>query len=205
LAPASPNTWKDDADMTSIPAVATNPVASSSQDTSTQTGGDMLAAMRPAMDTAFAVGRPTDAAGASTILGTGGSYLQGATSTLSKLDQGIDKRRKELDQLRLSDPDAAKDKEAQLDMLQRLRDRIQLSIERVSDILAGKDRDDIGGPDPEPRTGSRARGRARGDDAETKRREELELLEQRRQLLAPPVEQTQAASDAVASAYASAR
>jgi hypothetical protein len=188
--------------MTSIPAVATSPNATSTQRTSTQSG-DLLGDMRSAMDTAFAVGRPTDAAGAATILGTGGSYLQGATSTLSKLDEGIDKRRKELEQLRHADPGAAKDKEAQLDMLQRLRDRIQLSIERVSDILAGKDRDDIGGRDPEPRAGSRAR--TREDDAQ-KRREQVELLEQRRQLLAPQTTQdTTATTDTVANAYASAR
>lgn len=144
--------------------------------------GDALAAMRPAMDQAFAVGRPTDAAGAATILGAGGSYLQGASATLGKLDEGIAKRTKEIEQLRFTDPTAAQDKQGQLDMLQRLRDRIQLSIERVSDILAGKDRDDIGGGDDEP---ARSRRNGPRHDAEAKRREDLELLEQRRQLLAP--------------------
>ena len=188
--------------MTSIPAVATTPAATTTPATTGQPG-DMLAGMRPAMDTAFAVGRPTDATGAATILGTGGSYLQGASSTLAKLDEGIAKREKELAQLRITDPGAAQDKQAQLDMLQRLRDRIQLSIERVSDILAGKDRDDIGGPEAasgDDAGGASRRGRAREDD-DARRREDLELLEQRRQLLAPtPQVATPAAADATTTA-----
>jgi hypothetical protein len=191
--------------MTSISPAATSTVANTTQDSGAQSG-DMLAAMRPAMDTAFAVGRPTDAAGAATILGTGGSYVQGATATLGKLDEGIAKRTKELEQLRLTDPDAAKEKQGQLDMLQRLRDRIQLSIERVSDILAGKDRDDIGGPDPAEGSGDAKRRRSRDDD-EARRREQLDMLEQRRQLLAPVTPATNvAAADpaAAANTYAAA-
>lgn len=187
--------------MTSISPAATNPVATTTQDSAAQSG-DVLAAMRPAMDTAFAVGRPTDAAGAATILGTGGSYLQGATATLGKLDEGIAKRTQELERLRLSDPEAAQDKQTQLDLLQRLRDRIQLSIERVSDILAGKDRDDIGGPDPDD-AGTKG-GRSR-DEEEARRREQLDLLERRRQLLAPVTPTTDVASaapQAAASTYA---
>lgn len=194
--------------MTSISPAATSIVATTTRDSGTQSG-DMLAAMRPAMDTAFQVGRPTDAAGAATILGTGGSYLQGATATLGKLDEGIARRTKELEHLRLSDPDAAKDKQGQLDLLQRLRDRIQLSIERVSDILAGTDRDDVGGPDEAAGDGDAAHRRRRDSrdaDAAT-RREQLDMLERRRQLLAPvtPATPVEAAdSTAAAHTYAAA-
>ncbi|MCW2926510.1 MAG: hypothetical protein JWM86_478, partial [Thermoleophilia bacterium] len=45
---------------------------------------DMLSDMRPAMDDAFAVGRPTDAQGAAAVLATGSSYVQGASSTLAR-------------------------------------------------------------------------------------------------------------------------
>lgn len=153
--------------------------------------GDALAAMRPAMDAAFAVGRPTDASGAAAILGTGASYLHGASATLARLDEGIGRRNREIEQLRISDPGAAQDKQGQLDMLQRLRDRIQLSIERVSDILAGRDRDDVGGPHPR--------------DPNARRLEHLELLEERRRLLAPAAAAavTAAGAENVAGAYSS--
>lgn len=191
--------------MTSISPATTSIVATPTRDSGAQSG-DMLAAMRPAMDTAFQVGRPTDAAGAATILGTGGSYLQGATATLGKLDEGIARRTKELEHLRLSDPDAAQDKQGQLDLLQRLRDRIQLSIERVSDILAGADRDDVGGLDEAAGGGDAAHRRSRDADAAT-RREQLDMLERRRQLLAPvtPATPVEAAdSTAAAHTYAAA-
>lgn len=171
--------------MNAIPSSSPAPVAplpamTRATDSTGAAGGDMLAAMRPAMDTAFQVGRPVDARGAAAVLGTGGSYVQGASATLVKLDEGIARRRQEIAELRLSDPDAAKDRQGQLEMLERLRDRIQLSIERVSDILAGKDRDDIGGPEPDITKGRRDARSRRERDAQ-----DLELLEQRRQLLAP--------------------
>lgn len=169
--------------------------AAPARDSATDLGaaGDALAAMRPAMNAASAVGRPTDAAGASAVLATGGSYLQGATATLGKLDEGIAKRRRELDRLTLSDPDQARAKQEQLDLLQRLRDRIQLSIERVTDILAGTDRDDIGAPEAAAATPPR---RTRDED--------LALLQQRREMLAPVAlgQLAPAASTTVASTYA---
>ncbi len=133
-------------------------------------GGDLLAAMNPAMDAAFAVGRPTDRQGAAAILATTGAYIAGANATIDKLDEGIRRREHELEQLRISDPDAAADKAGQLDLLRKLRDRIQLSIERVSRTAVGEDDGDADNDDL--------------DAQATKRREELELLEQRRVLLA---------------------
>lgn len=135
-------------------------------------GGDLLAAMNPAMDAAFAVGRPTDAGGAAAILGTTGAYIEGATATLARLDEGIEQRQRTLSRLELADPEAAAKLRTQLDLLQRLRDRIQLSIERVSETIAGVDEPD----DPA--------GGGSGDGARLRRRqEELELLERRRELL----------------------
>jgi hypothetical protein len=185
--------------MTPINAISAVAAPAAARSTgSAPGGGDLLAAMRPAMDTAARIGTPTNAEGAASVLATGSSYLQGASSTLAKLDDGIARRRAQLERIRATDPEAAKDQQQQLDLLQRLRDRIQLSIERVSDILAGKDRDDIGGPedtDPHPR--AHAKGHEQ-DDAD--------LLERRRQLLAPGADhfQTPATPDAVAGAYASA-
>jgi hypothetical protein len=120
----------------------TAPPAPSTDDASSAQGGDLLAAMNPAMDAAFAVGRPMDKQGAAAILATTGAYIAGANATIDKLDQGIERREKELAQLRISDPDAAADKEASLELLKKLRDRIQLSIERVSATAAGGDSGD---------------------------------------------------------------
>jgi hypothetical protein len=179
--------------VSAVTAPTSTPAASTGHPSSG--GGDLLAAMRPAMDTASRIGTPTSAEGAASVLATGGSYLQGATSTLAKLDEGIARRRAQLERIRTTDPEAAKDQQQQLDLLQRLRDRIQLSIERVSDILAGKDRDDIGHDDASPAATTAPR-RTRDED--------LELLEQRRRLLAPQVDMTAASVDptVAAGAYA---
>lgn len=170
--------------------------------------GDLLAAMNPAMDAAFAVGRPTNAQGAAAILATTGAYIAGANATIDKLDQGIARREKELEQLRLSDPDAAAKKEAELELLRKLRDRIQLSIERVSRTAAG---DDVEGDDErldEVESPAQARRRREHDIDERLRvrREELELLEQRRALLAPStLDPGTMDSGSVASTYAAHR
>ncbi|MEO6867485.1 MAG: hypothetical protein ABI200_05645 [Gaiellales bacterium] len=162
-------------------AAAISPVTKTSQNRTETGGGDALAAMRPAMDAAFAVGAPATSRDAASVLATGGSYISGATRTLDRLDKGIETKQAKIEQLRASDPKAAEQEQGQLDMLERLRDRIQLSIERVGDILAGKDRDDIGsdGADAGPSKASTSR--------EDERREQLKSLEQRRQLLAPSI------------------
>lgn len=185
--------------LPAAPAAPAAPTTSRSRDDDapSASGGDALASMRPAMDAASAADRLTDtAAGAAGVLATGGSYLQGATRTLAKLDQGIEQRTREIERLRHTDPAAAEDKQGQLDMLQRLRDRIQLSIERVGDILSGHDRDDIGGPDPNK---SDPRMSHHGLDG-------LTGLEQRRQLLAPSMSDnlTAPGSALVAGHYAAA-
>lgn len=165
------------------PALPTTPVPTpASVDASTgggDGGGDLLAAMNPAMDAAFAVGRPTNASSAATILGTSGAYIDGAKATLVRLDQGIERRERELAELRITDPEAAKGKAEQLDLLKRLRDRIQLSIERVSATLTGGS---------ESASESRRENDRASDDAR-ERREQLALLEQRRALLTPAVVQ----------------
>lgn len=150
------------------------------------TGGDALSAMRPAMNTAAAVGQPTNAAGAGSILATGTSYLSGAAATIGRIDDGIAKRTRALAGLAANGAsvEALKAAGDQIDMLQRLRDRIQLSIERVSDIMAGKDRDDVGGPDGDDAADGRRRDEERlAADSARRRAEEHAQLEQRLQVL----------------------
>lgn len=144
----------------------------------------------PTLDPSL-LGAPMDAATAGAVLATGGSYLQGAQATLARLDDGIEKRSRELENLQHLDPAEAIRKREQLDLLQRLRDRIQLSVERVTDILAGTERPDIGGP--EPLEGAGGRGPAGLVDE----------FEQRRQLLAPgPASYGPGGAAVVAGAYA---
>lgn len=183
------------ADMTSIASISS--ISAAAPASSPQSGGDLLGAMRPAMDRAFAIGAPTTAGAAAGVLATGASYLNGAQSTLNRLDEGIARRRSELDAIGTMDPKLHSDKLEQLDLLQRLRDRIQLSIERVSDILAGRDRDDIGTDDD-------AGASHRPASKQRRRQEQLDELEQRRQLLATQqLDATAtASSQAVANAYA---
>lgn len=155
-------------------------------------GGDLLAAMNPAMNAAFAIGRPLDSRGAAAILGTAGAYISGAQATLAKLDDGIAGRERRLAELRHVDPAAATKLEAELELLRRLRDRIELSIERVSETLAGDTED------PEEQAARERRVEERAQD----RIDQLEALERRRQLLAPHVDSTIPAAPAlVASTY----
>lgn len=176
------------------PATTVSDASSSSQ------GGDLLADMNPAMDAAFAVGRPMDKQGAAAILATTGAYIAGANATIDKLDQGIERREKELAQLRISNPDAAADKEASLELLKKLRDRIQLSIERVSRTAAGDTSDDDSAADDDLAV---KRSSARSvEDRDRLRREQEELLEQRRLLLAPTTITTHTDSSTVAGTYA---
>ncbi|MCW2923599.1 MAG: hypothetical protein JWM98_1003 [Thermoleophilia bacterium] len=184
--------------LRSLAAPAAAPAASAAAPNTTAApsgDGDALAAMRPAMDAANAIGRPVDAAGAAGVLATTGSYIRGATSTLAKLDDGIRRREDELPRLRATDPAAAAKSEEQLELLHRLRDRIQLSIERVSRTIAGSD-DDVAAPG---RSGDDLAARTRA-----RKREDLELLEQRRRLLAPEIVAAPSApaTHAVATAYA---
>lgn len=172
--------------MNAAAAMPTLPTTSTSTGTS-HGGDDLLADMNPAMDAAFAVGRPTDASGAAGILATTGSYIKGASATIDKLDAGLERRRKQLTDLQVTDPEAAQRMQTQIDLLERLRDRIQLSIERVSETIAGRGGDD--------------------DAPHSKRREELELLEQRRLLLAGTgsAQLAPAPASLVAGAYSAAR
>lgn len=176
------------------------PPASASTDASSgQGGGDLLAAMNPAMDAAFAVGRPTDSKGAAAILATSGAYIAGAHATIDKLAEGIERREKELAQLRISDPEAASDKEAALEMLKKLRDRIELSIERVTRSSTG----DTSGDDAAEDDLAIATSTARSvEERDRLRREQAELLEQRRLLLAPTTVVAHTDSSAVAGTYA---
>jgi hypothetical protein len=182
------------AGMPTLPAATSAaPAASTTHDT---TGGeDLLAAMNPAMDAAFAVGRPTDASGAAGILATTGSYIKGANATIDKLDQGIERRHKQLADLQLTDPEAAQKMQTQIDLLQRLRDRIQLSIERVTETIAGTGDDAPGVTDKDR------------EDQKLSRREELELLEQRRLILtgAPGAQLAAANVSMVADTYGAGR
>ncbi|MCB0879205.1 MAG: hypothetical protein KDC46_09525 [Thermoleophilia bacterium] len=135
--------------------------------------GDLLSAMQPAMDAAFAVGRPTDQRGAQAILATTGAYVDGANQTMQRIDKGIEQKLQQLETLQGSDPDAAAKLDRDIKLLQRLRDRIQLSIERVLDPLGEHDDDDV----------VARRSEKKADEKLRRRHEELELLEQRRALL----------------------
>ena len=135
--------------LPAAPITAPTPASTTttSDDSAGSGGGDLLSAMNPAMDAAFAIGRPTDASGAAGILATTGSYIKGANATIDKLDTGIERRQKQLADLQVSDPEAAQHMQTQIDLLQRLRDRIQLSIERVSETIAGSSDGGIDGDD----------------------------------------------------------
>ncbi len=180
------------------PSSTTSTEATTDAASAGQGGGDLLAAMNPAMDAAFAVGRPTDAGGAAAILATTGAYVAGAHATIDKLDEGIRRREREVEQLRLSDPDAAAKKEGELELLRKLRDRIELSIERVTRTAAGGDSDEVGGDQETIDLERTLEDRAR------RRSEEEELLEQRRQLLAPTTIAASSTTDSstVAGTYA---
>jgi hypothetical protein len=150
--------------------------------------------MGSAMDTAFALGAPTDKASAAHVLDTGGAYVSGASGMLARIDEGIRSRVADLDALDGTDPAAAATQRGQIDLLQRLHDRVSLSIERINDLLAGGERSDIGGDAggiDVSNLGSRASRRA----------EELALLERRHALLSAPVSFTGIAPDAVAGTY----
>lgn len=149
-------------------------------------GGDLLSAMRPAMNAAQAVGAPMNAQDASSVLATGGSYIAGATRTLEKLEEGITKKQERIEQLRGTNPQAADDEQKQLEMLEKLRDRIKLSIERVGDILTGRSSGDV--EDTEDHQKRLQAIRDAGHERAIERNEQTQLLEQRRQMLAPSID-----------------
>jgi hypothetical protein len=153
-------------------------------------GSDLLGSMRSSMNTIAAVGTPTTSTGAGQVLGQGSSYLQGAHETVAKLDQNIERRTKALTELEHSDPAAAKTEREQLDLLDRLRARIEQSIQRVGDILSGNT--------PE---GQQAKSKTQ------QQAEELDQLEARRRLLSQSVGFATPAPAAtqVAGAYAAQR
>jgi hypothetical protein len=169
---------------------STTPYAAAAAPTNTDSS------MGAAMDTAFAAGTPTDAASANEIVSTAPAYLSGASGMLGRLEEGIRIRTQALPGLERTDPAAAKSSREQIDLLERLQARVQLSMERISDILAGKDRADIG---------SDAGGidisdlGTRGSVAATKD-EQLALLEQRRAMLAPSADSSRSFGD-VSGAY----
>ncbi len=110
-----------------------------------------LGAMRRTMQDAHAIAGPggVTASSASSVLATGTDFLTNATATVGALDTAIDVRRDKLDageQQGRSERELAHDRE-QVELLERLRDRIQLSIQRITDILAGSNHDDISSSD----------------------------------------------------------
>lgn len=149
------------------------------------TGSD-LAPMRTSLNTITSMGAPQTAAAAGQVLGQGAGYLQGAQQTMAKLDESIERRTKAIGELEATNPGAATKDREQLDLLQRLRDRINLSIERVTAILSDKDPESV-----------------KNDAHAQQQLDDLERLEQRRRLLASEVSFTQPmAATQVASAYA---
>ena len=179
------------------PGTSTTP-ATTGEDSPKTGGGDLLSAMNPAMDAAFAVGRPTNASGAAAILETTGAYVAGANATINKIDDDLDRRREQLQLLRQTDPDAADKAQQQIDLLEKLRDRIQLSIERVTRTASGGGEED----DTFDEDLKRAAAKRRERDAE-----QIELLERRRELLGAQGAASIAPTDAsmVAGTYGAAR
>jgi hypothetical protein len=134
----------DEKDETMTMISAIGGVGASLGSNASQPGASPLGAMQDAMDTAASIGVPNNAADAASILATGRGYLAGCSQTLGKLDEGIRNRTESLAKLEQVDPTAAAQQREQIDLLNKLAERIRLSMERVADILAGKDRDDIG-------------------------------------------------------------
>ena len=150
---------------------------------------DLLGSMRGSMNAIAAVGTPTDATSAGQVLGQGAGYLQGAHETIAKIDQSIERRTKALGELQQSDPAAAKADLEQLDLLNRLRTRIEQSIQRVGEILSGDT------PEGQANT---SKLQQQADD--------LDQLEARRRLLAGSLTfDTPVAPTQVASTYAAGR
>jgi hypothetical protein len=139
--------------------------------------------MGAAMDTALTTD-PTSGDGAAQVLDAGGDYLAGATGMLDRIGDGIQRRVDALGKLDATDPAAAAKQREQIDLLQRLQERVRTSIERIGDILAGRDRRDVGsdaGGIDITDLGSRAD--TDRESVKRTREEDLALLEQRRQLL----------------------
>lgn len=130
---------------------------------------DYLGSMRSSMNAVEAIGQPTSVAAANDVLDQGNNYLRGAQQTLEGLDNQIETRRERLSSMDPSSSAAAAEQN-QLELLRMLQERIQLSMERVSDILAGKDRPDAG------YVGS-------SSSVVTDRDQQLALLESKRQIL----------------------
>ena len=98
---------------------------------------DMLTLMRPALS-GISTAAQSPTSGSADVNSLGSNYLQGATETVSKLDENIARRTKALAGLDPSDVGGVKQEREQLDLLERLRTRIQESINRVGDIMAGR-------------------------------------------------------------------
>lgn len=108
---------------------ATSATSQPSQD------GDLLAELRPSMDAAHRVGTPTTAGDAAEILSVQGDFVRGARASIERLDAMIDERRTRLADPQTSPLQQAEDQE-QLQLMQVLRDRIQLSMERAARLFA---------------------------------------------------------------------
>lgn len=190
-APASSNTID-----AAAPSVAASPQPSAAR------GTDALAAMRGDMNAAQAHGGLQSAGDAASVLGTGSSYVRNAEATVAKLDTALERRAERLASMQQSGASSsAIDAERnQLDLLQRLRDRIQLSAERIRDIISGHDRDDIT-RDPDGTRGPRSRD-TRVEQLEA----QLDAMRQRVQVTSPVAQHGAApVSDQVASVYAASR
>ena len=98
-------------------------------------GGDALAPMRAAMDTAFAIGQPTDKEGAAAILGTGTDFIAGARTSIGKLDEQMQQRGERLATGAGTPAQQSEDVE-QLRLMKMLRDRIQQSLEHTIALLS---------------------------------------------------------------------
>lgn len=137
------------------PRALTHPVTADGGGDINGSGGDALAPMRGALETAFAIGRPADKADAAAILATSDDFLAGAQATLGNLDAGMQQRGERLASGTGTPAQQAEDRE-QLQLMQVLRDRIQQSVDHATKLLGGDDPEaELGRaallmPDPRP-------------------------------------------------------
>ncbi|MBC7643680.1 MAG: hypothetical protein H7123_01045 [Thermoleophilia bacterium] len=85
------------------------------------------------------------AGNASHVLASGGDFLNAAGAAVQNLDRQIDTRTDRLQNLKKTggaSEDVMNHEATQIDLLTKLRDRLELSMKRVANIIAGKDMDD---------------------------------------------------------------
>lgn len=115
------------------------PMQSASTSVTEPVGNDdtVVGEMMSATDTAHGGSIPANGGGAAAINTTVGPYLHGASTVVSRLDEVIAERSARLDAAPAGTSATADPQSEQLDLLTKLRNRIQESVNDVSNIHAG--------------------------------------------------------------------